>query len=263
MTDASVNPVPDVSAPFRLDGRVAVVTGASSGFGVRFSKVLAAAGATVVAVARRADRLGVLAASTPGVVAEAVDVADDDALRGLVERTIEQFGRIDVLVNNAGVSDGPNLVEDADIGSFRRVMAVNLDAIYLLSGLCAQSMLEAGAGSIINIASVHGFVGSAPNTQPAYVASKAAVVNLTREMALQWATRGVRVNGIAPGYFETELTTEMIRSESGEGWIKRNTPMKRPGQLAELDGPLLLLASDAGSYMTGHTVLVDGGWTSR
>ncbi|MCP5028060.1 MAG: glucose 1-dehydrogenase [Actinomycetia bacterium] len=263
MTDASPTPAPAVSAPFRLDGRVAIVTGASSGFGVRFSQVLAAAGGSVVAVARRADRLDELAASTPGVVGEAVDVSDDDALRGLVERTMERFGRIDVLVNNAGVTDGPNRVEDADIDRFRRVMAVNLDAIYLLSGLCAQPMLEQGAGSIINIASVHGFVGSAPNTQPAYVASKAAVVNLTREMALQWATRGVRVNAIAPGYFETELTTEMIHTSSGEGWINRNTPMGRPGELAELDGPLLLLASDTGSYMTGHTMVVDGGWTSR
>jgi NAD(P)-dependent dehydrogenase (short-subunit alcohol dehydrogenase family) len=125
-------------------------------------------------------------------------------------------------------------------------------------------MLEAGRGSIINIASVHSQVGSSPNNQLAYVTSKHGLLGMTRDLGLQWAKRGVRVNAISPGYFETELTAEMFTSEeSGLGWINRNTPMRRAGQVAELDGALLYLASDASSYMTGQTLVIDGGWTAR
>lgn len=127
-------------------------------------------------------------------------------------------------------------------------------------------MIASGSGgSIVNIASVHAFTGSAPNNQAAYAASKGAVVNLTRELALQWARHNVRVNAIAPGYFETELTAPLFddANEGGQRYITNNTPMRRGGELRELDGPLLLLASDAGSYMTGHTIVVDGGWLAR
>ena len=124
-------------------------------------------------------------------------------------------------------------------------------------------MIERGRGAVVNIASVHGVVGSAPNTQAAYAASKGAVVNLTRELALQWARKGVRVNAIAPGYFATELNTQMFESERSMSWIERNTPMGRPGDVQELDGALLFLASAASSYVTGTTLMVDVGWTAR
>lgn len=249
-------------SPFDLAGRVAIVTGASSGFGDHFVRVLSAAGARVVAAARRAERLEALATECEGVLPVACDVTDDDACRALVARAVEEFGTVDVLVNNAGASD-PHTAIDEPMEMFRATIELNLNACFLLSQLVAHPMRDQGRGSIVNIASVHGLVGSAPNNQAAYSASKAGLVNLTRELALQWVRHGIRVNAIAPGYFETELTSEMIAAESGSKWIERNTPMRRPGRLEELDGALLLLASDAGSYITGHTLTVDGGWTAR
>ena len=254
----------DLAGLFELSGRVAIVTGASSGIGDRFARVLAAAGVQVVAAARRLERLELLAASTPGVYAHACDVVDDGQCSSLVAATVERFGRVDILINNAGLSDAPDKAESQDPARFRAVIEVNLNAPFVLSGLCAQRMIAQGSGSIINITSVHGQVASAPNAQAGYVASKGGLANLTRELALQWASTGVRVNAIAPGYFETELTAEMFTAESnGLGWITRNTPMRRAGHLAELDGALIYLASDASSYMTGQTIVVDGGWTAR
>ena len=146
---------------------------------------------------------------------------------------------------------------------FKRVVDINLNAVFDLSRLLAPSMLERGRGVIVNVASVHGFVASAPNTQAAYVASKGAVVTLTRELAVQWARKGIRVNAIAPGYFATEITAAMFENDRSVEWIERNTPLGRAGELHELDGALLFLASDASSYVTGTTLLVDGGWTAR
>jgi NAD(P)-dependent dehydrogenase (short-subunit alcohol dehydrogenase family) len=124
-------------------------------------------------------------------------------------------------------------------------------------------MIEQGAGSIINIASIHGLCAGAPNNQAAYTAAKGGVINLTRELAVQWARKGIRVNAIAPAYFETEVTAAMFDDERSMAWIRRNTPMGRPGALHELDGALLYLAGDASSYVTGTTLTVDGGWTAR
>ncbi len=254
----------DLSGMWDLNGRVAIVTGASSGFGARFVRVLRAAGAEVVAAARRADRLEALASEVPGVVPFACDVSDDEACAALVAATLERFGRIDVLINNAGASDSPYKAEEEPPEVFRQVIEVNLNACFVLAALVAPTMLAAGRGSVINIASVHSFVGSSPNNQAGYVVSKHGVIGLTRELGLQWARRGVRVNAIAPGYFATELTAEMfVEDSSGLGWITRNTPMRRGGTPAELDGALLFLASDASSYVTGQTITVDGGWTIR
>ncbi len=248
-----------------LSGKVAIVTGASSGFGDRFTRTLAGHGATVVAAARRIDRLEVLAADVDRVHAVRCDVGNDDELAGLVERA-NDLGSVDIVVNNAGISDAPEKAESQDPASFRHVIDVNLNACFVLASKAAAAMIQAGTcGSIINIASVHGFVGSAPNTQAAYVASKGGLVNLTRELSLQWARYNINVNAIAPGYFATELTEGLLAegNESGQTWVSRNTPMRRPGELHELDGPLLLLASEAGSYITGHTLAVDGGWLAR
>jgi NAD(P)-dependent dehydrogenase (short-subunit alcohol dehydrogenase family) len=258
VTDIELNRLLDLS------GRVAIVTGASSGFGARFARVLAAAGASVVAAARREERLSALADEVPAVVPVRCDVADDESCRALVATTRERFGRIDVLVNNAGASDAPERVEAEDPARYRSVMDVNINACFVLCSLVGPSMIEQRSGSVINIGSVHGQVGSSPNNQAAYVVSKHAVVGLTRELALQWARHNIRVNCIAPGYFETELTATMFEAEEqGLGWITRNTPMRRAGQEGELDGVLLYLASDASTYCTGQVICVDGGWTAR
>ncbi|MDH4144922.1 MAG: glucose 1-dehydrogenase [Acidimicrobiia bacterium] len=254
----------DLVQMWDLSERVAIVTGASSGFGARFTRVLAAAGAHVVAAARRLDRLEALAAEMPSVVPFRCDVADDTQCRALVDHALERFGRVDILVNNAGLSDAPDRADQEDPSRFREVIEVNLNAPFVLSSLVAPSMIAQGSGSIVNVTSVHGFVASAPNNQAAYVASKGGLNNLTRELALQWAKTGIRVNAIAPGYFETELTAEMFSPDSnGLSWITRNTPMRRAGREGELDGALLFLASDASSYCTGQVVTVDGGWTAR
>lgn len=252
----------DPLAPFRLDGRTAVLTGASSGIGARFARVLHAAGAQVVVAAGRVERLEELAGDLHGVVPVACDVADPDAVEALVATTVERFGRIDLLVNNAGITE-PMPVEDEPLEVFRRVVDVNLTGLFHLSQRAGRHMLDQGSGVIVNVASVLGLVGAGQIPQASYAASKAGVVNLTREMALQWARRGVRVNAIAPGWFPSEMTADMFGDEGGQRWIRRNTPVGRGGEPHELDGALLFLASDASTYVTGHTLVVDGGWTAR
>jgi NAD(P)-dependent dehydrogenase (short-subunit alcohol dehydrogenase family) len=245
---------------FDLDGRVAIVTGASSGLGDRFARVLTAAGAKVVGAARRADRLERLSSEVEGVETCTCDVSVDEDLERLTAFTLERFGRIDVLVNNAGVGQAYP-AEDEPPEHFRRVVDVNLNALFVLSQLAGRTMLQQGRGSIINIASIMGLVASAPVKQASYCASKGAVVNLTRELGAQWARNGVRVNAIAPGFFPSEMSSEMIEDEGSAKYLRRNTPIGRPGLAHELDGVLLFLAGDASSYVTGQTIAVDGGWT--
>jgi NAD(P)-dependent dehydrogenase (short-subunit alcohol dehydrogenase family) len=254
--------LPDPLGAFRLDGQVAIVTGASSGLGVRFAEVLHAAGASVVVAARRLDRLEALVERLPGAVAVACDVAVDADLEALVAITLERFSRIDVLVNNAGISNVMP-AEDEPIDEFRRVIDVNLNALFLLSQLVGRQMLVQRSGSIINVSSILGLVASAPIKQASYTASKGAVVNLTREMAVEWARKGVRVNAIAPGWFPSEMTEEMWADEGSMNFVRRNAPMGRVGEIHELDGALLFLASSASSYVTGQTLAVDGGWVAR
>ena len=249
---------------FRLDGKTAVVTGASSGLGVVFARALAGAGASVVVSARRLDRLEKLAAEIEAEGGEALavpcDVAREDDVDALAAAAVDRFGRVDVLVANAGIAD-PRPAEQEPLQVWERVVGVNLTGVFLTNQRFGALMLERGAGSIVNIASVLGVVGAGQIPQASYTASKGGVVNLTRELAAQWARRGVRVNAIGPGWFESEMTEEMFASDQGVRWIRRKTPMGRPGRGEELAGPVVFLASDASSYVTGQTLLVDGGWT--
>lgn len=249
---------------FGLNNRIALVTGASSGLGVIFARGLAAAGAKVVIAARRNDRLETLlnelTANGNEALAIVCDVTNEDQVDALVQETLGRFNRIDILVNSAGTTNTAPAEDESKI-SFQYVLDVNVTASFLCAQRCARFMLNAGYGSIINIASVMGFLGIGVIPQAAYNASKGAVINLTRELAAQWAKRGVRVNAIAPGWFPTEMTEELFSQDSGEAFIKRRTPLGRSGRPEELVGTLLLLASDASSYITGQTIIVDGGWS--
>ena len=253
--------VPDPFASFRLDGRVVIVTGASSGLGDRFARVLHAAGASVVVSARRVDRLEDLAADLPGSTVVAADVAVDADCERLISTTLETHGRLDVLVNNAGMGLAAP-AESEDIEVFRQHLAVNVTGAYLLSQLAGRHFLSTAGGVIVNIASVLGLVSAGQIPFTSYGTSKGAMVQLTRELAGQWARRGIRVNALAPGWFASEMTTEMFADESSANWIRRKSPMGRAGDPHELDGALLFLASDASSYVTGQVLAVDGGWTA-
>jgi NAD(P)-dependent dehydrogenase (short-subunit alcohol dehydrogenase family) len=245
-----------------LADHVAIVTGASSGLGMRFARVLAQAGAQVVAGARRLERLEQLAREQPGIVPIRCDVALPEDRAALLGRALELGGRVDICVNNAGIASAEN-GRDGDLGTFGRVMAVNVEAVYALSHAVAEPMLARGRGSIVNVSSMFGLVAATPVGDAPYVASKSAVNGLTRELANQWAPRGVRVNAIAPGWFATEMNSELVDDERGRRWLERQCPMGRPGAEHELDGVLLFLASDASTYCTGQVIAVDGGWTIR
>jgi NAD(P)-dependent dehydrogenase (short-subunit alcohol dehydrogenase family) len=253
----------DPLAPFHLDGKVAIVTGASAGLGARFARVLDAAGAQVVLAARRVDRLEALALELRDAHAVPCDLAEDGAPSALVAAALAHYGRVDVLVNNAGRSD-PTPALDQSTDHFAATLRVNLVAPFELARDCAQAMTVSGAGgTIVNVASIWGLVGVGQIPEAGYAASKGGLVNLTRELAAQWARKGVRVNCLAPGWFRTEMTDGlMFGDERAERWMRQRTPMGRGGNEGELDGALLFLASNASSFVTGQVLCVDGGWTS-
>jgi len=248
------------SDPFDLSGRVALVTGASSGLGLRFAQVLAQAGAAVALVARRTDRLAALADHIGQAGGRALPLSVDVCHRPDMIRAFDAaeraFGVVDILVNNAGVVHADRIV-DLPEAEWRRVLGVNLDAVFLWSQEAARRMLASkNPGAIVNISSIAGF--NVSKGVAAYAVAKAGVIQLTKALGLELAAKGIRVNAIAPGWIVTDLNRDFLASERGEA-IKRDIPLGRFGQERDLDGVLLLLASDAGRYMTGTTVVVDGG----
>lgn len=245
---------------FDLHGKVALVTGASSGLGLRFAQCLAENGAAVALVARRADRLAALAAKIESgggkAVAIEADVRDRTAMRKAFEAAERALGTVTILVNNAGVAHSGRAVEMSE-EEWRRILSTNLDAVFYWAQEAARRMLAAGkAGSIVNIASVLG-LGVAKGVV-AYATAKAGVIQLTKSLALELAFKGVRVNAIAPGWIVTELNRDYLAGEAGAK-LKREIPIGRFGEERDLDGPLLLLASDAGRFVTGATIVADGG----
>jgi 3-oxoacyl-[acyl-carrier protein] reductase len=245
---------------FNLQGRVALVTGASSGLGVQFARALADNGACVALVARRLERLKSLKDEIEKKGGKAVaieaDVTDRVAMMRAFDAAEKAFGTVTILVNNAGIAHGGRAVEMTP-EDWREVLGTNLDAVFYWAQEAARRMLAAKKqGAIVNIASVLGLAVS--KGAVAYAAAKAGVVQLTKALAVELAFKGVRVNAIAPGWFVTEINDNYLLSEAGEA-IKREIPMGRFGKEGDLDGALLLLASDAGSYITGATLVVDGG----
>jgi 3-oxoacyl-[acyl-carrier protein] reductase len=245
---------------FSLKGRVAMVTGASSGLGRHFARTLADNGAAVALVARRAERLAELQASIEAAGGCAITVEADVTNRAAMARAFDAaeqaFGTVTILVNNAGIAQSGRAVDMAP-EEWRKVLTTNLDAVFFCAQEAAHRMLTAKKpGAIINIASVLGL--AVAKGVAAYATAKAGVVQLTKALAVELAFKGVRVNAIAPGWFVTEMNAEYLPSEAGAA-IKREIPAGRFGKDGDLDGALLLLASDAGSYIAGTTIVVDGG----
>jgi len=245
-------------ATFNLQGKVAIVTGASSGLGVAFAEGLARSGANVAMGARRADRLEATsrAVEAHGVQALAVatDVADPDACQALVDATMERFGRVDVLVNNAGIGTAVPATRETP-EEFRRVIDINLNGSYWMAQACGRVMQP--GSSIVNIGSILGLT-TANLPQAAYSASKAGIIGLTRDLAQQWTARkGIRVNAIAPGFFRSEMTDQYP-----DGYLElqqQRIPAGRPGEPREVVDAMLFLACNASSYVTGAVLPVDGG----
>ncbi|MBN1345915.1 MAG: glucose 1-dehydrogenase [Phycisphaerae bacterium] len=246
---------------FRLDGRLAIVTGGSRGIGFGIAKGLGHAGAAVMISARRPDvgQEAVKLLVEEGIDVRGVwgDVADDAHRIDLVDRAMAWKGRIDVLVNNAGTTVRvPS--EQCSLADFDRVIEVNVRSVFAMCQLVGRKMLEAGRGSIVNICSLTSEM-SRP-TIAAYASSKGAVRQLTRTLGIEWAARGVRVNGIGPGYIETDLTGPMLDNPELKGWVDSRIPMKRWGKPEDLAGAAVFLASAASSYLTGQVLYIDGGF---
>jgi NAD(P)-dependent dehydrogenase (short-subunit alcohol dehydrogenase family) len=258
--------MPTVAQLFDLAGRVALVTGAGSGLGVVFAEALAEAGASVVCVGRRLERVQQTALRLGEIgcqsLALSADVTDEAAVAATIAQIVERFGKLDILVNNAGTAVvGPP--ETISLVDWKRVVDVNLTGVFLCAREAAKAMIASGRGGrIINIASILGAVASEPVPAAAYDATKGAVVNLTRDLAVHWAAKGILVNAIGPAYFPSEMTQGFLALPEMRREIERRTPLGRIGRPEELKGAVVFFASDASSYVTGQTLYVDGGWTA-
>ena len=245
--------------PYGLSGKTIFITGASSGLGAHFARVFARQNSNVVLAARRTDRLAELerqiASDKVQTLSLALDVTDASAIEDAVAQAVNRFGRIDVLINNAGLTQTKPALEH-DSADLDNIIDVNLRGNFLMAKAVGARMAQSGGGSIINIASILGLRQAGQVSS--YAISKAGVIQMTKVLALEWARYGIRVNALAPGYIHTDLNSEFWETDAGKALIKR-IPQRRLGRPEELDGPLLLLASDYASYMTGSVLEVDGG----
>jgi gluconate 5-dehydrogenase len=256
----------DLTNVFRLDGKVAVVTGASYGLGVLFAEVLASAGADVAVMARSVDKLEETSKLVESLgrrgIAVAGDVTSYEDCERVVEQTIHELGRIDILVNNAGWADDRLVrTERCEPEMFERMVKTDLVGLFYMTRAAAPAMLRGGGGSIINLSSIFGMAGS-ENRTAGYFAAKGGVNQLSRLLACEWGDRNLRVNALAPNFFMSEMTRSLLEDSGMADWMRSRTPMRRLGELSELVGPFLFLASDASSFVTGTVLCVDGGWSA-
>ena len=254
--------IPDALRTFDLSGRVAVVTGASSGLGDGIARTLASAGARVAVVTRRRERLDRLAEPIGGV-AVVCDLLDTVEVGRVVPRVVDELGPPEILVNAAGQRFSNERAEAEPVETIRKTLELNLVAPFQLAQAAYPHMLGAGRGSIVNISSISGHVGVPGIPQASYAASKLGLSGLTRELAVQWGRKGVRVNTLAPGFFRSEITDGLYEDERSHEWLRRNTVLPSDGSVGDLVGAVLWLVSDAGRYVTGQTIVVDGGWVAR
>ncbi|HJN16610.1 MAG TPA: glucose 1-dehydrogenase [Armatimonadota bacterium] len=252
----------DILSMFRLDGKVALVTGASRGIGLGLTEALASAGADVALCSRSADALQanadrIVEATGRRAISTPADLTDVDQIRATVDKVVENLGRLDVLVNNAGINiREPSL--DYTEEQWDQVMDTNIRSPFFVAQAAARAMLETEGGSIINTASMLTFMGRA--TVPAYAASKGGIGQLTKTLAVEWAESGVRVNAIAPGFISTEMTAPLREDAEFDEWVMGRTPMRRWGYPSDLAGAAVFLASDASAFITGQILAVDGGF---
>lgn len=249
---------------FDLKGRTAIVTGASSGLGVTFAHALAEAGANLEITARRLDKLNQVATGLEAIARKVrvfqCDVSEETQVKSLVSDTVRTFGRVDILVNNAGVA-ALSPATEMSLDEWNKVVSINLTGTFLCAREVAKQMIKQRAGKIINIASIYGAVGDVFPASP-YYATKGAVVNLTRDLAVEWAPFNINVNAIAPGFFPSEMTEGIFRDPHYLEYINKQTPLGRTGNPDDLKGAVVYLASPASDYVTGQTIFVDGGWTA-
>ncbi|WP_073252851.1 SDR family oxidoreductase [Cryptosporangium aurantiacum] len=245
-----------------LDGRVAIVTGASSGLGAAVAEAMASLGARVAVVARRRDRLDELASRLKGLAVEC-DLSDPERVGSVVPAVVDGLGPPEILVNAAGSMFTEERAESEPLEAARRTLDLNLLAPLLLAQGVFPHMRELGRGVIVNISSISGRVGIPGIPQASYAASKAGLSGLTAELAVQWARHSIRVNTVAPGFFRSEITGPLYDAEKAREYLRRNTPLPKEGSVDDIVGAVLWLVGDGGSYVTGQTVVVDGGWTAR
>ena len=254
-----------MSSLFDIRGRVAVVTGASSGLGRQFALALAREGAKLAVLARRMDRLEQVRSEIEAMGTECIavycDVADSDSIADAVRAVTDHYGRIDILMNNAGIGiTGP--AESQTDRDWEAMLRTNLSGVYYMAREVGKVMIAQNYGKIINTASLHAVVARMGGAMSAYCATKGAVAMLTKALATEWAKYNITVNAIGPAYFESEMTAGIIHTGAFGDLVKASCPMGRMGRPGELDGAVIYFASDASSYTTGQLLLIDGGWTS-
>lgn len=247
---------------FDLSGRVAIVTGASSGLGAGLARTLAAAGARVAVVARRRDLLDELVGDIGGI-AVSCDLLDEMALAEIVPEVAAKLGGPEILVNAAGNIFASEPAEQESLDAIKKTLGLNLVAPFLLAQAVFPHMLAAGRGAVVNVSSISGHVGVPGVPQASYAASKLGLSGLTAELAVQWARHAIRVNTLAPGFFRSEITDVLYTDERSKAWLRRNTLLPGDGSVDDFTGAILWLVSDAGRYVTGQTIIIDGGWTAR